>query len=70
MIDTHKLVDRPSTLYVLMFRFRLLVVCSFWSSLFTISNTCCMTASCRRSSFPWGASEHVEYFHFQNQSHP
>ena len=40
------------TLYVRMLRFRLEVECSFWSSLFTSTNTCCITASCLRSSLP------------------
>jgi len=49
--------DKPlwaeTTLYVLTARFRRRVSAFFASKLFTMLKTCCMTASCRRSSLPY-----------------
>jgi len=46
------------TLYVLTVRFRRRVSAFFASRLFTMLNTCCMTASWRRSSLPYHAPPH------------
>ena len=53
--------NRYRTLYVLMCSCLLLAAWSRDSSRFTRLNTCCMMASCRRSSRPWAERKHSNF---------